>query len=82
MPTIQTEQDSPETLAKARARHAHMTNQLRRFAGNQALQYGSTMHETGYLAALLMHGLISNPVYDQLFAELEQVQAEFDAAGE
>lgn len=81
MPIIQTEQDSSETLAKARARHDHLISQLRRFADNPSVQYGSTMHEAGYLAALLIHGLISNAMYEQLTAELEQVRAKFDAEG-
>lgn len=81
MSMIQIEKDSPETLAKARARHDHMTSQLRLFADNSPLQYGSAMHEAGYVAALLMHGLISNAMYDQLTAELEQVRAKFDAEG-
>lgn len=80
MPVIQTEQDSPETLARARARHDHMISQLRRF-DSSSLQYGNFMHETGYLAALAMHGLISSAMYEQLTAELEQVRAKFDAEG-
>lgn len=38
------------------------------------LQHGVVLHATGYLAALLMHQLLSRKAYAELYAELEQVR--------
>ncbi|GKQ28718.1 hypothetical protein PSTH68_04385 [Pseudomonas syringae pv. theae] len=76
MPLIQIEQDSPETIQAAREQITRLVGQLSKYAPSRDLQYGCQMHTTGYLAALVMHKLISMSVYDKLSAELESVCAD------
>jgi hypothetical protein len=73
MPLIQIEQDSPSVSEGARRRLVEMGENVRMNAHYSEIQHSVAMHEIGFLAALLIHRLLSHEVYSELFAELEKV---------
>ncbi|TMU77501.1 hypothetical protein FGA82_17925 [Pseudomonas fluorescens] len=69
MPMIPIEQDSPEVIEVARQAIAEMVQEVIRHADDAMLWHGAVMMVTGHLGALLAHGLISVPMFEQLIQE-------------
>ncbi|SMF19954.1 MULTISPECIES: hypothetical protein [unclassified Pseudomonas] len=72
MPLIQIEQDSPDTIARARQCVAKMVDEVRRYRHDSALWSPSASKVTGYLTALVEHDLISFSMTVQLTQEKDQ----------
>lgn len=74
MPLIQHEQDSPEVIAKVRARITAMAGVLRKLEAQSDAQplIGMTQEMagmSGYLSALHEYGLLSSNMYTRLVGE-------------
>lgn len=72
MPLIQIEQDSPDTIERARQSVAAMADEVRRYRHDSALWSQSTSKVMGYLTALVENDLISSAMTVQLTQEKDQ----------
>ncbi|KIL03158.1 hypothetical protein EGJ28_16315 [Stutzerimonas xanthomarina] len=87
MPLIQIEQDSPQVIEVARARIAAMAGELRKIntRGDRTAQLDKvreTASLTGYLSALVQHGLLSGDAFTDLIAEKSAAALDADKAAD
>ncbi|WP_289328953.1 hypothetical protein [Pseudomonas sp. 'CRE Jenny 4'] len=71
MTMLQIEKDSPQTIEEARRKFILLKQNIERVKSDPAKRHGFAMYTLGYLAALLIHRLVSQEVHDQLNRELD-----------